>query len=147
MGRRKRLKSIEQVAEYAEAASARQLAERLRALNTEERRLEQLAGYLAEYEQQARGAQRATSLGALRSRRSFIERLRGAVTEQHGVVETQRCQAEQQTGQWRAARAHSLAMQRLGERVDQRERERRERREQATLDEIGLNQNGRQHRR
>lgn len=138
MARRDTLRTLQLLAEYAQAEQSRHLAERMRALTQEEQRLGQITGYLAEYDQQSRAAQEPTSLGALRGRRSFVERLRSAVVQQHGLVEAQRFQVDQHLRTWREARARALAMQRLGERIDAADQEERDRREQVSLDEIGL---------
>ena len=76
------------------------------------------------------------TIGGLRSSRGFLERLRSAVDDQRGAVETQRHQVEQQTQQWQAARARTRSLEKFGERLGQQDQDRRDRREQARLDEI-----------
>lgn len=140
MPKRKRIETLQRLAGHTEAENARRLAERMRALDTEERRLQQIRGYLAEYAQGTGkiggSRQGSVTIGSLRSSRGFLERLRGAVDEQRGAVETQRQQVEQQTLQWRAARAKSRSLEKLGERLAQQDQERQDRREQARLDEM-----------
>jgi len=135
VARRSRIEVLQRLASHTEAENARRLAERLRALDTEERRLQQIRGYLAEY---AQGASQAASMtiSSLKSGRGFLERLRGAVDEQRGAVETHRHQVEQQTRQWQAARARTRSLEKLGERQAEAERERLDRREQSRLDEV-----------
>ncbi|MCL4780366.1 MAG: flagellar export protein FliJ [Gammaproteobacteria bacterium] len=134
MARRNRMQILQKLAGHTEAEASRRLAERLKLLDADERRLEQIRGYLADYSGNIQNT--AMTIGALRSNRGFMERLRNAVDEQRGAVEIQRHQAEQHAAQWRTARARSLALERLGERIEQREQQRRDRIEQARLDEI-----------
>ncbi len=148
MAQRNRIQMLQRLAGHTEAENARRLAERLRSLDVEERRLQQIHGYLAEYTRPpgqsgpngiAPGgghAPRTMTIGSLRSSRGFLERLRAAVDEQRGTVEIQRQQVEQQTIQWRSARARTRSLEKLDERLDQQEQERRDRREQIRLDEI-----------
>jgi flagellar FliJ protein len=142
-----RIEILQRLAGHTEAENARRLAERLRALDTEERRLQQIRGYLAEYgkasgqhrsasPQEAGNSPPAMTISSLRSNRGFLERLRNAVDEQRGTVETQRHQVEQQTQHWRAARARTRSLEKFGERLLQQEQERRDRREQTQLDEM-----------
>ena len=139
--RRSRIEVLQRLASHTEAENARRLAERLRALDTEERRLQQIRGYLAEY---AKGASQAASMtiGNLKSGRGFLERLRSAVDDQRGNVETQRIQVEQQTQQWRAARSRTRSLDKLAERQAVQERAQLDRREQGRLDEIANNRTG-----
>jgi flagellar FliJ protein len=149
---RNRIETLQRLASHTEADNARRLAERLRALDTEERRLQQIRGYLAEYSKGGGGNGQVTGMGtgqpssmtisSLRSGRGFLERLRTAVDEQRGTVETQRQQVEQQTLQWRAARARTRSLEKLGERQAEQDREVRDRREQARLDEIATSRSG-----
>lgn len=141
MAKKSRLETLQRLASHTEAENARRLAERMRTLDTEERRLQQIRGYLAEYSRSS-GQSPSTTIGSLKSGRGFLERLRGAVDEQRGTVETQRQQVEQQTLQWRAARARTRSLQKLGERQAQEERARLDRREQIRLDEIGNSRSG-----
>jgi flagellar FliJ protein len=149
VAKRSRLTGLQRLASHTEGENARRLAERLRALDTEERRLQQIRGYLAEYTQgmgqasasNASGQPQSLTIGSLRSTRGFLVRLRGAADEQRGTVETQRQQAEQQTLQWRAARARTRSLEKLADRLGQREQERQDRREQARLDEISTSRN------
>ena len=136
MARRNRMQVLQKLAAHTEAEASRRLAERLKLLDADEKRLEQIRSYLADYSGGSHGDSPAMTISALRSNRGFMERLRTAVDEQRGNVETQRHQAEQHAAQWRAARARSLALERLGERIEQREQERRDRLEQLRLDEI-----------
>jgi flagellar FliJ protein len=143
MKTRSRIETLQRLASHTEGENARRLAERLRALDTEEHRLQQIRGYLAEYAKgPGTGQPPSMTIGSLKSGRGFLERLRGAVDEQRGTVEIQRQQVEQQTLQWRAARARTRSLEKLGERQARQERERLDRREQARLDEIGIARRG-----
>lgn len=145
MARKSRIGTLQRLASHTEAENARRLAERLRALDTEERRLQQIRGYLAEYSKGAgpgNGEQPSMTISSLKSGRGFLERLRGAVDEQRGTVETQRHQVEQQTLQWRAARARTRSLEKLGERQARAEQERLDRREQSRLDEVANSRGG-----
>lgn len=153
MAKRNRIETLQRLASHTEAENARRLAERLRALDTEERRLQQIRGYLAEYaqstgqkrgpaSQDSAGQSPAMTIGSLRSNRGFLERLRNAVDEQRGTVETQRLKVEQHTRQWQAARARTRSLGKLQDRLEQHEQERQDRREQARLDEMASGRNG-----
>jgi flagellar FliJ protein len=141
VAKKTRIETLRRLASHTETENARRLAERLRALDTEERRLQQIRGYLAEYAK-GTGQQPSMTIGSLKSSRGFLERLRGAVDEQRGTVETQRQQFEQQTLQWRAARARTRSLEKLGERQAQADRERLDRREQSRLDEVANSRSG-----
>jgi len=136
VAKRDRIATLQRLAGHTEAENARRLAERLRALDTEERRLQQIRGYLAEYAQSGNSQPASMTISSLRSGRGFLERLRDAVNEQRGTVETQRHQVDQQTLQWRAARARTRSLEKLGEHLGQQDQERRDRREQHRLDEM-----------
>lgn len=142
MARRNRLHSLQRLAEFTEAENSRLLADQLRALDGEERRLTQIHSYLAEYADSTVRQSGTTTVGALRGQRNFVDRLREAAKAQTGAVEQQRQQVEQQTGRWRTARSRAAGLQRLAEKADQREEERRGRIEQARLDEVGSRQRG-----
>jgi len=141
VAKRDRIEMLQRLASHTEASDARRLAERLRALDTEERRLQQIRGYLAEYSQ-SNGQSKSVTIGSLRSGRGFLERLRGAVDEQRGAVETQRQLVDQQTLQWRAARARTRSLEKLGERLGRQERDHRDQREQTRLDEVATSRSG-----
>ena len=142
MAKRERVETLRRLASHTEAENARRLAERLRALDAEERRLLQIRVYLAEYAQPKGGRPDSMTIGSLRSSRGFLERLRSAVDDQRGAVETERHQVEQHTEQWRTARARTRSLEKLGERIARQDRDRRDQREQARLDEIARRPGG-----
>ena len=136
MAKRDRIATLQRLASHTEAENASRLAERLRALDTEERRLQQIRGYLAEYAQSGQSQPTSMTISSLRSSRGFLERLRDAVNEQRAAVESQRQQVDQQTLQWRAARARTQSLEKFGEHLEREEKDRRDRREQNRLDEM-----------
>ena len=131
------LKTIQTLADTAEAESSKEVSHRLAALNREEQRLTQLAEYLAGYEQKERMDREGQSIASIRSRRRFIERLHEAISQQHELVENYRQLHEIEAGRWREARSHSLGLQKYAERIDQQQDLKQTRRDQARLDEIG----------
>lgn len=156
MAKRDRIGTLQRLASHTEAESARRLADRLRTLDVEERRLQQIRSYLADYTGGvaggpaagigAKAATGAMTISSLRSNRGFLERLRNAVDEQRGTVEIQRRQVEQQTAHWRTARSRTRSLGLLGERQAEAERERQDRLEQAAMDELAVTRNGRSER-
>jgi flagellar export protein FliJ len=137
MRKRGSLVSLQKLAEHAADAASRDIVDRLRALRAEEDRLGQLKGYLGDYTQLLKDA-RGMNVSRLRGRRDFVERLNEAIGRQDDVVRDQENQYGQGVNRWRSARSRALALQRYGERLAAIETERRERREQAALDEVGL---------
>ena len=142
VAKRDRILALHRLASHTEADSARRLAERLRSLDAEEHRLKQISSYLAEYTESGRTAPASITIRSLRSGRGFLERLCAAVDEQRGTVDYQRQKAEQQTQQWREARARTRSLEKLGERLAAQDQERRDRREQGRLDEISIARGG-----
>lgn len=136
MVKRDRILALQRLASHTEADNARRLAERLRSLDAEEHRLQQISGYLAEYTRSGGTAAASVTIRSLRSGRSFLERLCAAVEEQQGTVEFQRRKVAEQTDQWQAARQRTRSLDKLSERLGEQDQERRDRREQSRLDEI-----------
>lgn len=137
MRKRRSLDSLQKLAEYAADAASRDIVERLRALRAEEGRLGQLRGYLGDYSQLLKDA-RGMNVSRLRGRRDFVEKLNVAIGRQDSVVHDHENKYSHDVERWRSARSKSLALQRYGERLAAAEAERRERREQTALDEVGL---------
>ena len=136
VAKRDRILALHRLASHTEADNARRLAERLRSLDAEEHRLNQISSDLAEYTESGRTAPAGVTIRSLRSGRGFLERLCAAVDEQQGTVEFQRRKAAEQTGQWQAARARARSLEKLSDRLGEQEQERLDRREQNRLDEI-----------
>jgi flagellar export protein FliJ len=136
MRRRKGLHTIQRIAEYGADVASRDVGARLRTLRAEEERLRQVRAYLEHYDKMSVSGSPGLTLGTMQGRRQFAARLREAVERQAGVVEQQQVQYQQQVERWREARARALSLQRFNGRIRQREDEQRERREQATVDEI-----------
>jgi flagellar export protein FliJ len=140
MRRKKPLNTLQRLAEHAAEASSREMAQRLRALRQEEQRLQQLNGYVSDYERLAGKGNAGLTIGAVRARRGFVERLNEAIGRQQELVRSHEDQYRQHVERWREARSRALGLQRFNERIRDEETDRRERREQAALDEISLNQ-------
>jgi flagellar export protein FliJ len=136
MRKRRSLASLQKLAEYAADAASRDIVERLRALREEEGRLGQLRGYLGDYTALLNDS-RGMNVARLRGRRDFVERLNSAIGRQSEVVREHEQQYTRHIDRWRGARTRALALQRYAERLDDIEAERRERRDQAALDEVG----------
>ena len=136
MRKRRSLESLQKLAEYAADAASRDVIERLRSLRNEESRLGQLQSFLGDYEKLLRDG-RGINVARLRGRRDFVDRLNSAIGRQGDVVRNHEDQYSQNVDRWRGARTRSLALQRYAQRLADMETERRERREQATLDEVG----------
>ena len=81
MARRNRMQVLQKLAEHTEAEASRRLAERLKLLDADEKRLEQIRSYLADYSGSSQGNSSAMTISALRSNRGFMARLRDAVDE------------------------------------------------------------------
>ena len=127
---------MQRLAEYSADAASRDVGQRLRALRAEEDRLRQINDFLGHYERLSGSATDAISVGTLNTRRQFAARLREATGKQTEAVRDHESHYQAQVQRWRDARAHALALQRFNERVRHAAEERRDRREQARLDEI-----------
>ncbi len=136
------LRTIQTLADTAEAESSKEVSQRLAALNREENRLAQLAEYLAGYEEKERTDRERQSIASIQSRRRFIERLHEAISQQRQLVENYRQLYEIEADRWREARSHSLGLQKYAERIDQQQDLKQTRRDQARLDEIGARNTG-----
>jgi len=134
MKRRQSIAAIRTLADSAERESSRTVTQRRDALAAEERRLQQLQDYLVEY---SRMSLSGGSVATLQLRRRFVERIRAAIVEQERVVAGLQEQLDRDLGSWRAARSHSLALEKYAERLAEQAEHRRARREQADTDEVG----------
>lgn len=134
MKRRQSIAAIRTLADSAERESSRTVTQRRDALAAEERRLQQLQDYLVEY---GRMSLSGGSVATLQLRRRFVERIRAAIVEQERVVAGLQEQLDRDLGSWRAARSHSLALEKYAERLAEQAEHRRARREQADTDEVG----------
>jgi flagellar protein FliJ len=135
--KRRSLDSLQRLAEHSANAASRDIVERLRDLRAEEGRLDQLREYLGDYTRLLNDG-RGMNVTRLRGRRDFVERLHEAIGRQGDVVREHEGRYVQHVDRWRSARVHARALQRFGERIADAEAERRGRREQAELDEVGL---------
>jgi len=138
MGKARGLHTLQRLAEYGADAASREVGEKLRALRAEEERLRQVQGYLGHYDELLKNPAGPLAAGAMQGRRSFVARLRDATDRQQDVVAGAERSYRAQLEHWRDARAKALALQHFNERARMRAGERRERREQVRLDEIGM---------
>jgi flagellar export protein FliJ len=134
--RKSGLPTLQRLAQHGADAASREVGARLRALRAEEERLQQVKAYLEHYRKLSVSASPGLTLGTVQGRRQFASRLQEAVERQARVVAEQQALYQQQVQRWREARAQALALQRYNERTREHEQERRERRDQANLDEI-----------
>jgi flagellar export protein FliJ len=137
MARKRPLLTLQRLAQYSADVAARGVGERLGALRAEEERLRQVQDFLDHYEQMSVTGATGLTVGGMLARRRFAARLRDAADRQGHVVTDQEFHYRAQIERWRIARADALALQRFNERTRSRELDRRDRREQARLDEIG----------
>ncbi len=143
VSRTRSLKTIQTLADTAEAESSKEVSQRLAALNKEEHRLQQLVEYLADYEAKERMDRQGQSIAAIRSRRQFIERLHAAINQQKQLVDNYRLLYDNEARRWREARSHSLGLRKYADRIDRQEELKQARRDQSRLDEIGSRSPGR----
>lgn len=137
MARHKPLDSLQRLAAHAASSASREVAARLQVLRGEEARLTQIGTYADQYEAGSAVPGASLTVGTLLGRRRFAARLREAATHQQQVVTEETTRYRLQVERWREARAQSLALQRLNERLRRREEEHEARAEQRILDEIG----------
>lgn len=137
MARSRGLHTIQRLAEHGADVASREVGARLSALHVEEERLRQVQSYLDHYERlSTTGA--GLTVSTIQGRRQFAARLREAVVRQAQVVDEHRKLYLQHVERWRDARSRALSLQRFNERRRQRDIDRRQRLDQAALDEIAL---------
>ena len=137
MRRNETLGTIRTLADRAEQESARALAERRARLENEEQRLVQLRSYMAEYGELSGNAS-GVFIDTIRTRRAFVDRLRSGIEQQEKLLAGLHTQLEIDLQRWRDARSRALGLERFMERRQEEQDLRDNRKEQATLDEIGL---------
>ncbi|MGD8341724.1 MAG: flagellar export protein FliJ [Gammaproteobacteria bacterium] len=123
------------LADIAEFEKSKTVAAAMLNLSAEEERLATLERYLEEYRNSSGPGTGGISVGLLRSRHEFIETLAQAVEDQSYRVESLRDRIAQDVSDWRDAKAKVGALDKFLERRLEKEKERRNRREQARLDE------------
>jgi flagellar export protein FliJ len=137
MRRNETLGTIRTLADRAEQESARALADRRARLENEEQRLAQLRSYMAEYGELSGNAS-GIFIDTIRTRRAFVDRLRSGIEQQEKLLAGLNAQLENDLQRWRDARSRALGLERFMERRQEEQDLRDNRKEQATLDEIGL---------
>lgn len=129
----RRLKPIQRLAQEREDEQARQLAERQKALQTQEQRLDELRRYAAEYAALPAGS--STNAALLSNRRAFAEKLDTAVTQQVKQVEQARGNCEIERTRLMLASHEVSVLERLAASYNALERKAEERRAQSEMDE------------
>lgn len=117
-----------------EDAAARVLADRQRALQQNESRLDELRRYAAEYGQSQLAA---TSPAQLANRRAFLERLESAVEQQSRAVDNHRQTVEVERSRLLLASRDKQVLEQLAASYRAQERVVDERRSQRELDDLG----------
>ena len=117
-----------------EDAVARVLADRQRALQQNESRLDELRRYAAEYGQSQLAA---TSPAQLANRRAFLDRLQSAVEQQSRTVDNSRETVEVERGRLLLASRDKQVLEQLAASYRAQERQVDERRSQRELDDLG----------
>ena len=143
MTQKKGLRTIQTLAESAEAIRSRVVSDQRAALCEEEQRLEQLRQYRGEYQEMSNRSEQGVCIHFVRGRRGFVQKLNEAIENQRSVVARATEQLDTYLTDWRAARAKALSLQKFADRMAMQEDRRVERREQIELDDIGRRVTGR----
>jgi len=130
----KRIDPLLQRAQQREDEVARDLAERQRALETHESRLEELRRYAEEY---ANSQMAATSLAQLSNRRAFLDRLDNAVQQQSQTVDRNREKVELERSRLLLASRDKQVLEQLAASYRAQERKVDDRRSQREMDDLG----------
>lgn len=139
MRRKRNLDSLETLAQGNESRWRRHVTKQLGSLQAEEERLAQLHDYVREYNAPLNQRQGSQSILAMRSQRQFVDRLKDAVRQQSRTVDERRASAEQGIQRWKHERSRRMAIEKFSARQREAEERQRDRRDQATLDEVGRN--------
>ena len=123
------------LADIAEFEKSKGVAAAMLNLSAEEERLETLEGYLREYRGAGPTTDGGVNVGMLRARHEFLDTLTKAVEDQGYRVDRLKDSVAQDVSDWRHAKAKVGAIDKFLDRRLEKEKERRERREQARLDE------------
>jgi len=105
MTKRKRLKTIQTLAESAETTRSRVVSDQRLALREEESRLAQLEQYCGEYQTMSSRPEAGVSIHLVRGRRGFVQKLNEAIDNQRQVVVRANEQLDTYVAHWRDARA------------------------------------------
>jgi len=137
MARKKPLASLQALAQGHEARWQRNLSAKLKALEVEQQRLEQLTRFAQEYDAKSADKLNSQSILAVRGRRQFVDRLRDAVGQQRKAVAVQQAAADRDLVNWQQARAKRRALDKYADRQVDDAARRRDRNAQRLLDEMG----------
>jgi len=137
MARKNPFESLQTLAKGRETRWQRSAGQQLRALQTEQQRLEQLHNFAEEYSTAPAAPDTSQSILAVRGQRQFVDRLRDAVGQQQQTVATRHAAAEREVAEWRQARAKRMALDKFVERRREAETRKRDRSQQRALDEVG----------
>ncbi len=124
-------------AQDREDAVARELAERQRAHQLQESRLEELRRYAEEY---AAGQMAAVSPAQLANRRAFLDRLESAVEQQTRNVDSSRQHLEAERARLLLASRDKQVLEQLAASYRAQEQKIDERRSQREMDDLGARQ-------
>ena len=130
----KRIDPLLRRAQEQEDKVARDLAERQRALDTHQSRLEELRRYAEEY---ASSQMSGTSVVALSNRRAFLDRLDSAVLQQAQTVESNRAKVEAERTRLLLASREKQVLEQLAASYRAQENKVIERRDQREMDDLG----------
>jgi flagellar export protein FliJ len=140
MNKASRLEPIADYAGMVENEAARRLAASAKALETKEREVEQLRSYLAEYRQRTEVEHASTDSLRWRNTRAFLSRLTEVVSGQEAelqkAVEKYRLEAER----WRDSYRRSKSLDKVIEQAQREILQEGQRRDQAELDELVMQQ-------
>ena len=132
-----RLKPIQQIAESREQSRAKVFAERGRALDAQQKRLDELAQYAREYAQPvAQGGTVTASM--LQNRSAFLERLEDAVKTQTKAVDKARESVELERARLLLASREVAMLDKLADSYAVRERHAEALRMQKELDDHAI---------
>lgn len=129
----RRLHPLIRIAEEREAVVARELAERRRALESQEQRLAELKSYAEEYAQPGVGVSNPAMLA---NRLAFRNQVDNAVLNQNKAVEQFRNHCEVETARLLIASRETKVLEKLAASYRRKEAQEAGRREQRELDEI-----------
>lgn len=130
----RRLHPLIRLAEEREAVVARELAERRRALDSQQQRLDELKRYAEEYAQAAQGS--TLNPAHLANRLAFRAQIDHAVVSQNRTVEQVRSHCEVEAARLLIASRETKVLEKLAASYRRKEALEAGRREQKELDEI-----------
>ncbi|MBK9495124.1 MAG: flagellar biosynthesis chaperone [Alphaproteobacteria bacterium ADurb.BinA280] len=132
-----RLKPIQQIAESREQSRAKVFAERGRALDAQQKRLDELAQYAREYAQPAQSGSTVTA-SMLQNRSAFLDRLDDAVRTQSKAVDKAKENVELERARLLLASREVAMLDKLADSYAVRERHVEAQRLQKELDDHAL---------